>query len=104
VSSEREADRRRHPRARITWSVTVEVGDKVFNLETVDLSPVGAKLGGEGLPLVPGTSARLHFRHPERQPLDVRAIVWRNDPDGTAFFFIGVEAESPELPFPPAPR
>ncbi len=67
----------------------------LFDLETVDLSPVGAKLGGERPPLVPGTQARLYFRPPESRPLDVLAIVWRNDPDGTAFFFIGVEAESP---------
>jgi len=72
----------------VTWPVTVEAGGQWLDLETVDLSPFGAKLRLDDPPLVPGTQARLRFRPPGRPPLDVPAIVWRADPDGPAFFFI----------------
>jgi hypothetical protein len=32
----------------------------------------------------------------------VQAIVWRRDPDGSAFFFIGIEGD--DFSFPSAPR
>ena len=49
----------------------------------------------------PGTQAQLRFRPPGGRPLDVLAIVWRADPDGPAFFFIGVEgAEAHDFTFP----
>ena len=95
---EREPDLRRHPRARVSWPVTVEAGDKHLYLETVNLSPFGAKLRLDDSPLEPGTLAQLHFRPREGRPLDVQAIVWRTDPDGPAFFFIGVDA--PDFTFP----
>jgi PilZ domain len=71
--------------------VTVDAGERRFQLETMNLSPFGAKLKLEDPPLEPGTQAQLHFRPPGGRPLDVLAIVWRADPDGPAFFFIGVE-------------
>src|SRR5439155_23651889 len=88
---EREPDLRRHPRARVTWPVTVEAGDKSFDLETINLSPFCAKVRLDDPPFEPGTQAQLRFRPPGGRPLDVLAIVWRADPDGPAFFFIGVE-------------
>ena len=95
---EREPDLRRHPRARVSWPVTVESGDRRLQLETIDLSPFGAKLRVERLVFEPGTPAHLHFDPPDGGPLDVHAIVWRRDPDGPAFFFIGVEGD--EVSFP----
>ena len=95
---EREPDLRRHPRARVSWPVTVEAGDRRLQLETVNLSPFGAKLRLDDSPLEPGTLAQLHFRPREGRPLDVQAIVWRTDRDGPAFFFIGVDA--PDFTFP----
>ena len=95
---ELEPDLRRHPRARVSWPVTVEAGDKRLHLETVNLSPFGAKLRLDDSPLEPGTLAQLHFRPRVGRPLDVQAIVWRTDPDGLAFFFIGVDA--PDFIFP----
>lgn len=98
---EREPDLRRHPRARVTWPVTVEAGDKSFDLETINLSPFGAKVRLDDPPFEPGTQAQLRFRPPGGRPLDVLAIVWRADPDGPAFFFIGVEgAEAHDFTFP----
>jgi hypothetical protein len=88
-----EPDLRRHPRARVSWPVAVEVDDQRLELETVNLSPFGAKLRLEESTLRPGTSAHLRFLPPGGRPLDVQAIVWRIDPDGPAFFFIGVDAQ-----------
>jgi hypothetical protein len=59
----------------------------------VNLSPFGAKLKLEDSTLRPGTAAQLRFMPPGGRPLDVQAIVWRIDPDGPAFFFIGVDAQ-----------
>ena len=95
---EREPDLRRHPRARVAWPVTVEAGDQRLYLETVNLSPFGAKLRLDDSPLEPGTLAQLHFRPRDGRPLDVQAIVWRTDPDGPAFFFNGVDGS--DLTFP----
>ena len=98
VIREREPDLRRHPRARVSWPVTVEAGNRRLHLETVNLSPFGAKLRLDDSPLEPGTLAQLHFRPRDGRPLDVQAIVWRTDRDGPAFFFIGVDA--PDFIFP----
>lgn len=98
---EREPDLRRHPRARVTWPVTVETDAKRFDLETINLSPFGAKLKLDDSPFEPGTQAQLRFRPPAGRPLEVLAIVWRSDPDGPAFFFIGVEgADTQDFTFP----
>jgi len=88
---EREPDLRRHPRARVAWPVTVEAGERHYRLETVNLSPFGAKLRVEDSPLTPGTKVHLHFEPPDRGGLRVQAIVWRTDPDGLASFFVGID-------------
>jgi hypothetical protein len=77
----------------VSWPVTVDIGDQRLQLETLNLSPFGAKLKLDNPILRPGTPARLHFRPPDGHPLDVQAIVWRTDPDGLAFFFIGVDGQ-----------
>jgi PilZ domain-containing protein len=95
---EREPDLRRHPRARVCWPVTVTSGDRSFELETINLSPFGAKIRVDEPLFELGAKAQLHFEPPEGHPLDVQAIVWRRDPDGSAFFFIGVDGD--EYTFP----
>ena len=91
--SEQMADLRRHPRSKVAWPVTVEAGGRRFERRTVNLSPIGAKVQlEEELPV--GSNARLRFRPPQGQPLDVDAIVWRADSDGPAFFFVSVDDES----------
>jgi hypothetical protein len=73
--------------------VIVEAGGRSFERHTVNLSPIGAKVRlEEELPV--GSNARLRFRPPQGQPLDVDAIVWRADSDGPAFFFVSVDDES----------
>jgi hypothetical protein len=100
---EREPDLRRHPRAKVSWRVTVKSGDCHLDLETINLSPFGAKVRlGEPV-LEPGTPAQLHFEPPEGRPLDVHAIVWRTDPDGSAFFFIGIEGDDYSFPTESSP-
>ena len=86
-----EADLRRHPRERINWVVTLEVATETIQIEALDLSPFGAKLVRTRLTLQPGTWAHLRFHPAGRDPFDVQAIVWRNDPDGDAFFFTSGE-------------
>ena len=95
---EREPDLRRHPRAEVCWPVTVESGDRRMNLETINLSPFGAKVRLEEPVFELGMPAHLHFEPPDGRPLDVHAIVWRRDPDGSAFFFIGVEGDDVSFP------
>ena len=97
MSIERQPDLRRHPRARVRWPVTVEAGDQLLQLETVNLSPFGAKVRLD-TPLEPGTQAQLRFHPPGGRPLDVEAIVWRADEDGSAFFFIGADADWFDFP------
>jgi PilZ domain len=91
--SERRADLRRYPRAKVTWPVVLEVGDRHFNIQTVNLSSMGTKVGLVEGPLEIGSSAKLRIRPPNGRALDVNAIVWRSDRDGAAFFFIGVEGD-----------
>ena len=99
---EREPDLRRHPRTRVCWPVTVRSGDRRLDLETINLSPFGAKVRPEVPVLEVGAPAQLRFSPPGGRPLDVQAIVWRRDPDGTAFFFIGIEGD--DFSWPAATR
>jgi hypothetical protein len=72
-----------------TWPVTVRIGDQILRLQSVNLSAHGVKVGLDAaLPPV-GTSAHLRLERPDAPPVDVEAIVWRADDDGSAFFFVG---------------
>jgi hypothetical protein len=72
-----------------TWPVTVRSGDRLLHLQTLNLSAHGAKVGPDvALPPV-GASAHLRLEPPGAPPVDVEAIVWRADDDGSAFFFVG---------------
>lgn len=101
VARERRPELRRHPRAKVSWPVIIEAGTRHYHLQTLDLSPFGAKVRSEE-PFDVGSEARLRFQPPEGRPLDVEAIVWRSDTDGAAFFFIGVRAG--EFNFSPEPH
>lgn len=109
MTRERQPDLRRHPRARVSWPVTVEIDEQRLHLETINLSPFGAKLKLKDAILRPGAAAQLRFRPPAGRPLDVQAIVWRIDPDGAAFFFVGIDGQDfvfptdASEPFPPPP-
>lgn len=81
-------DARRHSREKATWPVVVHDGDRRFPAVTVDITPLGVKLRTtEGLEL--GASVRLKIRPSGRNPFEMRAIVWRIDPDGAALLFLG---------------
>jgi len=85
---------RRGPRSRVSLPVTVEAGDRSILGETLDLGPSGAKLRlDERLP--EGTAAILHFQPAHGRPMDVEAIVWRSDDDGSVFFFIKTSPADP---------
>jgi hypothetical protein len=85
-------DLRRHPRVQVDWPVRLQVGSRVFHPHTMNLSRFGTKVRLEE-PLEVGHPARLQIQPPEGRPLDVDAIVWRIDPDGPAFFFVGVPGD-----------
>jgi hypothetical protein len=78
-----------------TWPVTVRIGDRILRLQTVNLSAHGVKVGPDtALPPV-GASAHLRLEPPDAPPVDVEAIVWRADDDGSAFFFVGTGHAGP---------
>ncbi len=71
------------------WPVTVRSGDRLLRLQTVNFSAHGVKVGLDvALPPV-GSSAHLRLEPPDAPPVNVEAIVWRADNDGSAFFFVG---------------
>jgi len=93
VTSPRPPEHRRHARVVTSWPVTVRTDDRLLHLQTLNLSPLGAKVGlPHPLPsgrLEVGRRALLRLEPPDRPPVEVEAIVWRSDDDGPAFFFIG---------------
>ncbi|HKW95373.1 MAG TPA: PilZ domain-containing protein [Methylomirabilota bacterium] len=84
--------RRRHARVPASWPVTVQTGDRLLHLQTLNLSALGVKVGiDEPLrrePLEVGCAAHLRLEPPGGRALEVEAIVWRADVDGPAFFFV----------------
>ncbi|MBI3029101.1 MAG: PilZ domain-containing protein [Candidatus Rokubacteria bacterium] len=86
-------EKRKHPRARVYWDVTVwkvsvedEAGTQ-WEGETVDLSPGGVKVRFAGT-LEPGTPVTLIFAPPDGGPIiSARASVVRRDARGHAFAF-----------------
>ncbi len=88
VTEKGNPDLRRDIRSEVSWPVVVQVGNRIFLCQTVNVSARGTKVRPHER-LSEGTVAQLHFHPPAKEPLDVPAIMWRNDPDGMAFFFIG---------------
>ena len=86
-------EKRKHPRAHVTWDVTVwkvsvedESGTQ-WEGETVNLSPGGVKVRFEGQ-LEPGTGVTLIFSPPDGGPImSARASVVRRDAQGHSFAF-----------------
>jgi hypothetical protein len=75
---------------KVAWPVIIETAGKIFHRQTIDVSPIGAKVRlDQVLPV--GAAATLRIDPPDGRRLDVDAIVWRADADGPAFFFIGLE-------------
>lgn len=78
---------RRRPRTKVSWPVTVEVGDRVLHGETVDVSQFGVKVRLAER-LQDATLAKLHIVPTEGCPVDAQGIVWRMDEDGPVFLFL----------------
>jgi hypothetical protein len=72
--------------------VTVQIGDRLLHLQTLNVSALGLKARmAEPLrrdPLEVGCAAHLRLEPPGARSLEVEAILWRADVDGPAFFFI----------------
>ncbi len=86
-------EHRKHPRARVSWDVTVwkvSVEDDAgtqWDGESVDLSPGGLKVRFDG-DLEPGTIVTLIFTPPDGGPLiSALSAVVRKDREGHAFAF-----------------
>lgn len=98
VASERPTEHRRHARVTTTWPVTVQTGDRLLHLQTLNLSALGAKVGLEDAllrdALEVGRPAHLRLQPPGAEPLEIEAILWRTDADGPAFFFIGTPSHA----------
>src|SRR5262245_52361511 len=87
------ADLRRYPRCLAAWSVVVDTpGARPRTRRTIDVALHGAKVGFTDR-LEHGAPARLRFSTPDRRGLLVDSIVWRSDPDGHVFVFVGLSEE-----------
>jgi hypothetical protein len=93
VTGQSPAEHRRHTRVAASWPVTVRTGDRLMHLQTLNLSPLGAKVELDE-PLEVGRAALLRLEPPGSRPVEVEAIVWRTDDDGPAFFFLGTPAHA----------
>ncbi|HUO62285.1 MAG TPA: PilZ domain-containing protein [Terriglobales bacterium] len=82
-------EQRRYPRKRVSWPVVLETDDQISFVETVDFSARGAKLWLRAAPPL-GSVVNLHFHPEDGAEMHVQALTWRSDPDGVAFFFIGL--------------
>lgn len=72
-------DRRRYPRAKAKWSVTIETNQGVINTETLDISLVGAFIRCLD-PLGPDEAFRMviNVPHSDRRLLVDSEVVWVN--------------------------
>jgi hypothetical protein len=86
---------RQNPRIGVSWPVTVESGERVFQGQAVNLSRAGLKVH-RGEPLEVGNLAQLRLHSPDGRLLDLDSIVWRVDEDGPVFFFLGVHGDETE--------
>jgi hypothetical protein len=80
--------RRASPRARVSWTAWVRVGQERKRFHTVDVSSRGAKLRPRG-PFAVGAAIDLEFITPDARRLRVSGVVWRADADGWAVLFLG---------------
>ena len=87
LNERRQRNLRRHPRTWVDWAAILEAGTRVLQVEILNLSPWGAKVRVEDR-LPEGTMAILHLTPPRGRRLDIHAMVWRIDDDGSALFFL----------------
>ena len=83
-----KADGRQHLREAVRWPVVVDDGNTYLRAETVNITPLGAKLRLKE-PLELGAEVKLKIQPSTRPVFETRAIVWRIDPDGPAVLFLG---------------
>ncbi len=92
-------DRRRYPRVKVDWAVTLHRerhGEAQWHGHLKVLGPFGGKVTLEaqdpGPPI--GAIVRLQCTPPEETaPLAVSGLVWREDPDGVAIVFVDLSPE-----------
>jgi CheY-like chemotaxis protein len=92
-------DRRRYPRVKVDWPVTLEKerhGGSPWPGHLRGLGPFGAKVIVEsedpGPPI--GAIVRVQCTPPDEEaPFAVNGLVWREDPDGVAIVFVDLSAK-----------
>lgn len=89
MTEQGRVEQRRYPRHQVSWPVVLETDDRISFVETIDISVRGAKLCLRR-PLPLGSVVNLHIHPEDRAEMHVQAVAWRSDPDGMAFFFIGL--------------
>ena len=92
-------DRRRYPRVKVDWAVTLERerhGGTQWPGHLRGLGPFGAKVIVESEDPSPpvGAIVRLQCAPPDEEaPFAVNGLVWREDPDGVAIVFVDLSPE-----------
>ena len=89
MTEQGRVEQRQYPRQRVSWPVVLETDDRISCAETIDFSARGAKLCLRK-PLTLGSVVNLHIHPEDSAEMHVKAVAWRSDPDGMAFFFIGL--------------
>lgn len=86
-------EHRRDARQIASWPVTIQAGNRRLRLHSLNVSAHGVKVSLDGRThgdaLEVGLAARLRIEPPAAWPVEVDAIVWREDADGPAFLFVG---------------
>ncbi len=92
-------DRRRYPRVKVDWAVTLQIqrdGGTQCHGHLRALGPFGAKVAVEAAEPGPPVSSlvRLECMPPEEEaPFAVNGLVWRSDADGVAIVFVDLDPE-----------
>ena len=102
VDSRSVKDRRRAPRADAELDITLDAEMPRCwqgTYKTIDVSTTGVKVAWPATGAQPswGTGVQLQLAGPDGQPpIWVKGIVWRREPDSTAFLFVELTREQVE--------
>ena len=93
-------ERRRSPRVDAELDLNLDAEEsRYWQGKTINVSTVGAKVALPAAAAQPpwGTSVQLRLAGPDGQsPLSLKGIVWRREPDSTAFLFVELSREQLE--------
>ncbi len=89
----RQVERRRAPRAAVTFPVrVVEYSGVEWHATAMSLTTHGIKIRPDHA-IDPGRVVKLSFTLPDGDPITTMGLLMRRDPDGLAFFFVNLGAD-----------